>query len=187
MPKLLPHIQEELLLRARALLKEEGYAALSIRRLAHECGVALGTPYNYFRNKDELVACIMMEDWHKVRARMDFAAANAANLEDGVAIMFQAIRTFVGLYQEVWAQFIQAGGSTGVVNERHKKLRGQIEQALITLARRCDAETVIRIAPLLAETVLAAAVQTDLPEEMLRSLVEPLCNETIQKKGGITP
>ena len=43
--------KEDLLAAAVAIAEHDGVAALSIRRLAEECGVGVGTVYNYFPAK----------------------------------------------------------------------------------------------------------------------------------------
>lgn len=46
--------KEDLLAAAVAIAERDGVAALSIRRLAEECGVGVGTVYNYFPAKEDL-------------------------------------------------------------------------------------------------------------------------------------
>ena len=66
MPKLLPNIKEDLLQKAKFILYKDGYNKLNIRNLAKECNIGIGTFYNYFSNKDELVKAILKEDWNSV-------------------------------------------------------------------------------------------------------------------------
>ena len=54
MPKIIPDLKKNIINKGRTILFEEGYDALSMRRMASECGIAVGTIYNYMRNKDDL-------------------------------------------------------------------------------------------------------------------------------------
>src|SRR5690606_28357452 len=48
--------REALLVAAEALVREGGFAALTVQALAARAGVGVGTVYRYFRAKDELAA-----------------------------------------------------------------------------------------------------------------------------------
>lgn len=57
--------REQLLKAAKALVLAEGADALNIRRLAAACGVAVGSIYNYFPAKSDLVAAVVGEFWRE--------------------------------------------------------------------------------------------------------------------------
>ena len=48
--------KEEILKTSRALIQEQGWSAVSIRSVAAACGVSVGSIYNYFDSKAELVS-----------------------------------------------------------------------------------------------------------------------------------
>ena len=48
--------KEEILKTSRALIQEHGWSAVSIRSVAAACGVSVGSIYNYFDSKAELVS-----------------------------------------------------------------------------------------------------------------------------------
>lgn len=58
--------KETLLGIARDISYHEGISKVSIRRLASESGVAIGTVYNYYPSKADLVADIMEDFWRNV-------------------------------------------------------------------------------------------------------------------------
>lgn len=169
MPKIIDEARARILRTARATLFERGYTGLSLRGLARDCGLAVGTIYNYFKDKDTLVATIMMEDWVQALAKMDEACARAADAAQGLAEMEDALEWFAGLYTSVWGQFARTGGSSGVINSRHGLLRGQIETRIRAMMERMKMQDTA-LAPLLAETVLAAALQPDIGRDQIRIL-----------------
>ena len=63
MPKIIQNAREQLLATAQKQIAERGYAATTIRSVAGECGLAVGTVYNYFKSKDLLIASFMAADW----------------------------------------------------------------------------------------------------------------------------
>lgn len=161
MPKIIDEAEKKLLAQARQQLFAAGYGGLSVRQLAKECGMAVGTVYNYFKDKDTLVATVMMEDWGRALEQMDQACRQAPDAAAGLEGICGAIRKFAGLYESVWDQFSKAGGSSGVVNSRHRMLRDQIAGRIQALLERLGMEDAV-LSPLLAEAILSAAVQPDI-------------------------
>lgn len=58
--------KEGLLETARAIAYQEGISKLNIRRLAADSGIAIGTVYNYFPSKADLVAEVIEDFWRNV-------------------------------------------------------------------------------------------------------------------------
>ena len=48
--------KEAILERSRERMKKDGWMAVNIRGLAEDCGVSVGTIYNYFDSKSDLLA-----------------------------------------------------------------------------------------------------------------------------------
>lgn len=51
---------------SRGLLRERGWSALNMRSVAAECGVAVGSLYNYFPSKTELVMATVESVWQEL-------------------------------------------------------------------------------------------------------------------------
>lgn len=58
--------KEEILRACRKIVSEQGLPALNMRTLAKECGIALGTLYNYYSDKDELVIEAIESVWQDI-------------------------------------------------------------------------------------------------------------------------
>ena len=56
----------EILKVSRHLVASEGLNALSIRKLAKECNVAVGSIYNYFSSKDDLMISTIESVWEDI-------------------------------------------------------------------------------------------------------------------------
>jgi hypothetical protein len=48
--------KEDILKNSRELIREKGWAAVSIRSVASACGVSVGSIYNYYDSKAELIS-----------------------------------------------------------------------------------------------------------------------------------
>lgn len=182
MPKLLPHLRDDLLHQAQLILQQEGYSALSIRSLAQCCHVATGTIYNYFSSKDSLVAQIMMADWKQIISEMNAVSLQAPDFPTGMLAMYHALDRFASAYRATWVQFAQNGGSSSPIIAHHPQLRDQLKAPIDALMQRTADPSLLCLAPLLAETLLAAAVQPDLDEHPLCLLVQRLSIPTIMQQ-----
>ena len=55
--------REAILDASRKLIQNKGWAAVNIRSVAGECGVSVGSIYNYFCSKAELIAAAVESVW----------------------------------------------------------------------------------------------------------------------------
>lgn len=58
--------REEILEASREMLGEKGWSAIHMRSVAARCGVAVGSLYNYFSSKTELVAATVESVWQEL-------------------------------------------------------------------------------------------------------------------------
>jgi AcrR family transcriptional regulator len=71
MPKLIEDPKNQILEQARTILEKEGCAKLNIRQIAKLSGISVGTVYNYFPTKKDLVIFLMIEHWDRYYNRLD--------------------------------------------------------------------------------------------------------------------
>lgn len=172
MPKILEDIRGQLLAATRESLETGGYKALSMRGVAASCSIAVGTIYNYFQSKEEMVAYVMMQDWEKALAQMDDAVEQETSFAEGLTGIYLAIKSFAKQYEKIWFQFSQGGGAGAVIARYHVMLRNQLVEKVQRLSEGCGLMNTEPLFPLLAETVLVAALQHDMDEMPLRLLAE---------------
>lgn len=63
-------LRETLLKYARELADTKGAEAVNIRSIAQKAGIATGTVYNYFSNKDEILLALTEEYWKETLIEM---------------------------------------------------------------------------------------------------------------------
>lgn len=174
MPKQITDVKNKLLDAAEKILKTEGYEALSMRKIAKECSIAVGTVYNYVQNKEELVALVMMEDWTQALSDMAGCVQKSESVTQGMCGIYQALQSFVEKYRDVWTQYSQMGGSSSAISSHHMILRSQIDEQIQKLMENFEQQQLLGLSPLLAEMVLAAAMQPDMNEGLIREMMERL-------------
>ena len=81
MPKIIQNLPEKLIEETRRQVMEVGYTALNMREIARNCGVGIGTVYNYFPSKDTLIAQFLLQDWKESLERIHLAVRECSDAE----------------------------------------------------------------------------------------------------------
>ncbi len=184
MPKRIPDLKNRILENAKAMLLTQGYGVLSMRALAQRCEIACGTLYNYYSGKDALVADIILMDWQKCLARMAAFAQEAASLAEGLSGLCRVLTEFTRQYQDVWAQHGGGGRTVGYAAKYHRVLREQLAAPICEVAARAGAPKLLPIAGVLAETMLACALNDDLGADQFDLLASALTPVGILESKG---
>ncbi len=136
MPKNIENVKEKILKSAEDLLLKKGLKTFTLRAVAEECHIAVGTIYNYFSSKDMILAEIMLADWietvHKTKAHCD----NADTVEQALEAAFVQVSVFTQKFSPIWAEYA-APVSFGKENfDRHKMLVTQLADCLSLPCRK---------------------------------------------------
>ena len=95
-----------------------------------ECGVGVGTVYNYFPSKDALLATYMLEDWNKCVATINAVSTYSDQPAPLVRCICDQIRSFADLHTAVFQDEAAAAGFAGSHSKYHALLRSQLAQPL---------------------------------------------------------
>lgn len=173
MPKIIEGAREKILVNAKRRLFEKGYQHLSLREVAKESGIATGTIYNYFANKDCLIANIMLEDWEVAVEKMEEYCNTANSVKEGVFGICQAMEEFCAIYTAVWQQPAVAAAATPDLEHRHQFLTGQISEKVTGLLKAKGYGDKKQFTLLLSELILSSVGKVEVRQQ-LGELVEQL-------------
>ena len=157
MPKIIEGAREKILANAKRRLFENGYQHLSLREVAKESGIATGTIYNYFANKDYLIANIMLEDWVVAMEKMDESISRVATVKEGVLGICQSMDEFSAIYAPVWQQPSVAAAASPDMAHRHRILAEQLAEKINALLELQGYGEKKNFTVLIAELILASA------------------------------
>lgn len=171
MPKIIADVKDTILKTARYQLFETGYASISLRVLAKECHIAVGTIYNYFPSKDELIATIMLEDWIKTLQQMDQCISTAVSTEEGFSGLYDELDHFCNIYK---ALFEQAQSTIDTVQKRHDLLLYQLKERIEHLLTRFDDTEELEFSTLLAELILISTTRKSVSKQQFNHMIHRL-------------
>ena len=155
MPKIIDNLEENILSAARRLVAEQGYAAVTMRAVAKECGIAVGTFYNYYPSKDAMLAACLLHDWQ-------------------VGEVFDAVRAFQEQNRSIFSDDGARSSAAGALQKRHAQLRAQVAALLEEPCRRfSDVPDSAFLAEFTAESILSWS-GTDISFPQLWTLLERL-------------
>ena len=136
MPKLLENVPEQLLAEARRQIIERGYAKTTIRSVAGACDIAVGTVYNYFPSKEDLIASFVAEDWRQSLAAMD--RRSGGDVRSCLEGIYEELSAFARKHRALFADPDAAKAASGAFLSRHLQLREQIAVLIEPFAPSAD-------------------------------------------------
>lgn len=147
----------------------------SMRNIAKECKISQGTIYIHFKNKGELLASIMMDDWHVSLKKMEDLVTNCESFAKGLTGFAEIIRDFSKPYYKVWDSYKTNETYTSSKHFRHKELIDQIKAYVEVLTKRF-LKNDYHITSILSEVVLGCATSNDSFKE-LENLAKAIMQE----------
>lgn len=148
--------KEQILQACRQIAAGEGLQAVSMRSVAGRCGVALGTLYNYYADKDELLIATVESVWQDVFHPMGRCPAGAS-FPEYVTSLYDCARRGAAAYPD----FLSAH-SIAIARSRRGEAQSVMERQFVHMragllaALRADpAVQHAQLAPPLTEEALA--------------------------------
>ena len=132
MPKIIGNLREEILAEAKKQVGLRGYKNTTIRSVASECNIAVGTVYNYFKSKDMLIASFILEDW--LECVNDISAHSKENRRAYLEFIHLSLRKFEKNHKALFSDKEAAKVFYTAFSERHKQLRSQLAELIMPIS-----------------------------------------------------
>ena len=126
MPKIIENLESRLVEEARKQVMEQGYAAVTIRSVAKACGVGVGTVYNYFPSKDDLLARFMLSAWKDCVAIMEAVSTCSDQPRQVLRCMYDQLTAFAAGHRSILQDESASASFSGSFSRYHGMLRQQL-------------------------------------------------------------
>jgi AcrR family transcriptional regulator len=184
MAKIIPNAREHILSTAKAIVSTQGIDALNMRSVSHGCGIALGTIYNYFPTKADLLVELMASYWDDFFIKVEEYLQEEHDFYTALRCIFNLQSQYVNAFRVEWLvpSFYQTpkGVQKGVILEQRylQRFTQQIE-SLISKAhkagyispKRSEQDTAQFIQFNLVSLSRQHTISYDLFEDFLRELL----------------
>ena len=128
MPKIIKNLESKLIEEAKKQIEESGYSEVTIRSIATACGVGVGTVYNYFSSKEELLATYMLSDWNACVAAIGAVSRYSAQPEPVVHCIYDQLVAYAQRHQAVFRDEAAGAAFARSFGRYHALLRSQLAE-----------------------------------------------------------
>lgn len=98
---------DEILEKALLIAKKEGVDKLSIRKLASACGIAVGSVYNYYPDKDALVTALAETFWNNIFSDQDRLYHHGMGFTQFLEWYYSYIQAKMSPYDSSWVRELE--------------------------------------------------------------------------------
>ena len=130
MPKIIENLESKLIEEAKKQIEEASYSAMTIRSVAKACGVGVGTVYNYFSSKEDLIAKHLLDDWMQCVTAIQAVSTYSDTPRPTVLCIYDQLMAFARRHAAIFRDEAAAASFTGSFSRYHGMLRAQLAQPL---------------------------------------------------------
>ena len=149
MPKIIKNLESKLIAEAQKQIVEQGYGAVTIRSVANACGVGVGTVYNYFSSKEELLATYLLDDWNNCVTAIDAVSRYSDSPTPVVRCIYDQLSAYALRHQAIFRDEAAYSSFAASFGRYHTMLRAHLSEPL---RKFCDSDFA---ADFIAESLLA--------------------------------
>jgi AcrR family transcriptional regulator len=158
MPKIIKDVEETVRNYAKILFVEFSYNDVDMKMISKKSGVAVGTLYNYYKNKKELYLSILKESWQNTFNSLDAVSeldiSSGEKLKKFITTLYEDIEARNGLGKAVINTSIVELKNDVVVNDLKNNLILKIENFLNRIYKLETLDNYTKINTKLAESLL---------------------------------
>jgi AcrR family transcriptional regulator len=144
-PEELERIRKKILNEALSIITNQGFDALTVRRLASRSGMTAPNLYNYFSNKDEIYLTLVITGFEELRQRLEAAYAGTDDPVKRAHALMDAYVTF-GIENSAYYDIMFTRATpkyndyVGTPHEKLSRIEYTISMEIAALAEKAVAE-----------------------------------------------
>ena len=115
--RIIENPKQLILKKAKEILYNEGYSKLNMRTLSKACDIALGTIYNYYPTKKDLVIEMMTDYWQEFLYSVQKIADSDSDIYVKFNNIYSELKIFIESFRQYWlttelydsSEFVEGG------------------------------------------------------------------------------
>lgn len=132
LPKIINNLRNKISRVAYRLFSEKGYTNVSMKIVAKETGIAVGTLYNYYANKEELFIKVIEEKIKNHKKIFDkYLQKEELDLEMFITHLYDEINKSKGVIDEIIKKNINSKEKNKIVTRLQSELLDIVDQILV--------------------------------------------------------
>lgn len=171
MPKIIDNLKEQIQKEAMRQILSEGYSKTTIRSVAKGCNIAVGTMYNYFSSKDDLISSFMLDDWHLCVKKM--TGIETDDCENYLHQLQGALNEFVRKYEKLFLDQDAQRVFASVLVERQMQFRKRFSDIIMPILENVNYEDKEFLSGHIAESIIRWTM-ADIPFDKQYSIIKKL-------------
>lgn len=115
--------QKEIILSsAKQIALEQGITKINIRSVAQKSGISIGTVYNYYPTKADLLVAVIEDFWSEAFEKINFKTLEGKNFYEKIQEVYDNLYTYLHNFKDNWLEQIS------LLNAQEKKLGRKKEE-----------------------------------------------------------
>ena len=159
MPKFIRFAGEYILNAAKTRMVSNKKKDLSLRNVADDCGIAVGTIYNYYANKDDLVTAVIIKEWEHQLGKVEPRILKASTISEGMEAIYDAVIRLRRIFRRYWEINYDAASAKEAVELHREDFINLLMQAVERVLSRFMDDYRRADARMIAELISASAIQ----------------------------
>lgn len=134
MPKIYDDLRETIVQEAKSIIVSKGYSKLNMREVAKSSRIAVGTIYNYFPTKNDLLSELMYRYWMEFIAAIQQLQQVHGDIFVVLRQIYNLLASFLDTFKETWLKVNE--NDKGLAKDHHKQKK-EIMDLFIETIEQC--------------------------------------------------
>ncbi|MDF2803208.1 MAG: transcriptional regulator, TetR family [Anaerocolumna sp.] len=131
MPKIYDDLRETIVQEAKSIIVSRGYSKLNMREVAKASGIAVGTIYNYYPTKNDLLSELMYRYWMGFIAAIQQLQQSDCELFVIFRKIYNLLESFLDTFKDTWLKVNEK--DKGLAKDHHKQKQEVMDLFIDTL------------------------------------------------------
>jgi AcrR family transcriptional regulator len=139
-PKIINDLEEKIFEAAFNLFAKKGYNNVTMKAVADEVGIAVGTLYNYYHNKDELFLNVLKQHLNHTFSILNDIIERDCDTNEFITVLYDQAIKIRGFSEEIIRSSIMSHDSNQIINVLKEDLIRIIRELILKIKEKKNLE-----------------------------------------------